>query len=243
MMDSFESILDESISALQAGVSIEDILAEVPDYSAELRPLLYAATILTDPNPALVPEERKAALQAEYMARAAELPPVVPTLGQKLQAIFRIAGRRLTPEAVLNDLVTVSITIILTLTMTGLILTYLARDTIPGDFLYGVKRISEDIQLSLTFSRERRVLLADTFNQRRLLEIEQLLELNRVAVVEFEGNLETKAENLWIIEGLPIVLTADTQLEGDLREGDKVIIIGLLGTNNVLEADIITAVE
>ncbi len=38
MMDSFESILDESISALQAGVPLEEILAEVPEYAEELRP-------------------------------------------------------------------------------------------------------------------------------------------------------------------------------------------------------------
>ena len=41
MTDRFESILDESISALQAGVPLEEILDEVPEYAAELRPLLY----------------------------------------------------------------------------------------------------------------------------------------------------------------------------------------------------------
>jgi hypothetical protein len=191
----------------------------------------------------LVPEERKAALHAEYMARAAELPAVSPTLGEKVQAVFRIARRRQTRQAVLNDLITVTITIILTLTMTGLVLNYLAHDTIPGDFLYGVKRFSENIQLPFAFSQGRRATLTDKFNQRRLAEIEQLLKLKRVAVVEFKGNLETKAENLWIIEGFTIVLSIDTHIEGDPREGDKVEVIGLLGTNNVLVADTIKAVE
>jgi hypothetical protein len=70
MTDQFEALLDESISALQAGVPIEEILAEVPDYATELRPLLYAATVLADPKPDLVPEERKAALRAHYMELA-----------------------------------------------------------------------------------------------------------------------------------------------------------------------------
>ncbi len=48
MTDRFETILDESISALQAGVPIEEILAEVPDYALELRPMLYAAMLLAD---------------------------------------------------------------------------------------------------------------------------------------------------------------------------------------------------
>ena len=83
MTDRFESILDESISALQAGVPIDDIIAEVPEYATELRPLLYAATLLADPNPDLVAEERKAALRSEYLKEAADLPPVSPTLASR----------------------------------------------------------------------------------------------------------------------------------------------------------------
>jgi len=58
-MDRFESILDESISALQAGVPIDEILAEVPEYANELRPLLYAATVLADPNLNWSPKSEK----------------------------------------------------------------------------------------------------------------------------------------------------------------------------------------
>ena len=57
MADRFESILDESISALQAGVPLEDVLAEVPEYATELRPLLYAAMVLTEPKPDLAPAD------------------------------------------------------------------------------------------------------------------------------------------------------------------------------------------
>ena len=97
MSDSFESILDESISALQAGVPVEEILAEVPEYAAELRPLLYAAAVLADPNPTLVPEERKSALRAEYIKQVADLPAMTPlTFTEKIKAGLRIMQRRLT---------------------------------------------------------------------------------------------------------------------------------------------------
>jgi hypothetical protein len=244
MTDRFESILNESISALQAGVPIDEILAEVPDYANELRPLLYAATILADPNPELIPEERKVALRTEYMKQVAELPAISsPTFGEKTQAIFRVIRKRLTRKAVLNDLITITITIILTVLMAALLLNYLSVDTLPGDFLYGAKRISENAQLALAFGEERRTELENRFNQRRLREIEQLIEQNRAAVVQFRGVLETKGENLWVIEGYTIFLPTDIEIENNVQEGDIVEVIGLLRTNNVLVADTIRVVK
>ena len=199
--------------------------------------------ILAEPNPELVPEERKAALHAEYMAQIAELPPPRITFSQKFQAISHIISRRLTRTAIINDLITVSITILLTLIMTALILNYAAQDTLPGDFLYGVKRISENTRISFTFSEIRRAELETTLNQTRLAEIQQLIQLKRAAVVEFRGVIETRTENLWIIEGLIILLSDDTIVEGDPREGDPVEIIGLLRTNSVLVADTITLIK
>lgn len=239
MTDRFESILDESISALQAGVSIEEVLAEAPDYADELRPLLFAASLLADPKPELVPEERKAALRAQYMAQAAELKPVTPSFGEKFAAVSRIMKRRLTRKAVFNDLVTVSITVILTLIMVALVLSFVSRDTLPGDFLYGVKRISENTQLIFTTNNENQAQLEDTFNQRRLDEIEQLIQQKRAAVVQFKGTLETKGENLWVIEGHTIFLPQDVIIEGNPEEGDTIEITGFLRTNNVLVADTI----
>jgi len=239
MTDRFESILDESISAMQAGVSIEEVLAEAPDYADELRPLLFAASLLADPKPELIPEERKAALRAQYMAQAAELKPVTPSFGEKFGAVSRIMKRRLTRRAVLNDLLTVSITIILTLAMVVLVLSFVSQDTLPGDFLYGVKRLSENTQLIFTTNNERQAQLGDTFNQRRLDEIEQLVQQKRAAIVQFKGTLETKGENLWVIEGHTVFLPQDMVIKGAPQEGDMVEVIGFLRTNNVLVADTI----
>ena len=244
MTDRFESILDESISALQAGVPIDEILTEVPEYADELRPLLYAATVLADPNPKLIPEERKKVLRTEYLKQVTELPAISsPTFGEKTQAIFSVIRKRLTRKAVLNDLFTITITIILTLLMAALLLNHLAVDTLPSDFLYGAKRISENVQLSFAFGEERRTELENSFNQRRLKEIEQLIEQNRAAVVQFRGILETKGENLWVIEGYTVFLPTDIEVEGNIQEGDIVEVMGLLRTNNVLVADTIRVIE
>lgn len=243
MTDRFESILDESISALQAGVPIEDILAEVPDYAAQLRPLLYAATLVADPNPELIPDERKAALRAEYLEQAAELSPASPTYGEKLKAVTRIIRRRTSRQAVVSDLVTITVTIILTLAMVAVILNFMATDSIPGDFLYGIKQGSEKTQLFFTFSEEGQDGLIEEFNKRRINEIDKLIEENRAAVVEFRGTLEAKGETFWIIEGYNISLPADADLKGDPQEGNRVEVIGLLRANNLIVADSIKKID
>lgn len=239
MTDSFESILDECISALQAGVPVEDILAEVPEYAAELRPMLFAATLLADPRPELVAEERKAALKTEYLAQAAQLPPVHPSRMEQMRAAWHIIKRRLTLKAVLSDLATVTITVVLTLAMAALVLSYAAQDTLPGDWLYGVKQLSEQTRLLVTLNAADKQVLRDEFNQKRLAEIEQLISQKRAAVVRFSGTLETKGENLWVIEGLPVFLPNDAVVEGNPHEGDKVAVVGFLRTNNVMVADTI----
>lgn len=240
-MDRFESILDESISALQAGVPIEEILAEAPDYAQELRPLLYAAMVLADPNPTLVPEERKDALRTQYLAQAAALPPVSPTFGDKIRAVTHITRRRLTRGALFNDLVTVGLTVGLTLIMTALIISFAARDSLPGDLLYSAKRISENIRLSLTFDDRQRTELTNMLNHERIAEIEQLIRLDRTAVVQFKGVLDTRGENLWVIEGLTVFLPEEgLVIHGDPQEGDVVDVVGFLRINNVLIADTIS---
>jgi hypothetical protein len=242
--DRFEAILDESISALQAGVPLEDILAEVPDYAAQLRPLLYAATVLADPQPQAVPAERKAALRAEYLKQVADLPAIpAPTLGQKAGAIWHIIRRRANRKAVLSDLATVIITVLLTLLMAALLLTYVAQESLPGDSLYGLKLFSEQIQMGLSSDSNRRAELDEQFNQRRLAEIEQLIQQNRPAVVQFRGTLETKGENLWIVSGLTIFLPDDVTLTGQPAEGDRVEVTGFLRTNKVLVADTVDRVD
>lgn len=243
MTNQFESILDECITALQAGVRIDDILAEVPEYVNELRPLLYAAALLADQDPILVPAKQKAALRAKYMDEVASLPAQPPPLSERIQAVYHILKRRLTREAILSDLVTVTITAVLTITMSLLMLNYVAIDAIPGDVLYRFKRASENLQLTFAWSDAQQQTLEYSFAQRRLYEVEQLLQQNRAGLVEFSGVVESQGENLWLIEGYPVVLPEDANLKGEIHIGSTVRVIGFLRTNRDLVADTIEVVE
>jgi hypothetical protein len=127
--------------------------------------------------------------------------------------------------------------------MAVLILNFMAVDTIPGDFLYGMKRASENARLTLTLDEDRQSELELEFDQRRLREVEQLIEQDKVAVVEFKGTLETKGENLWIVEGHTVFIPPDIENEDGIQEGDFIEVIGLLRTNNVVVADTIDKVR
>jgi hypothetical protein len=243
MTDKFEAILDESISALQAGVAIEDILAEVPEYAGELRPMLYAAMLLADPKPELLPDAQKETLRGEYLAQVATLPPVHPTFSEKVTAATHVIRKRATPRTVVSDLLTITITVMLTLLMAMAILGYTARDSLPGDVLYGLKLATEQTQLLLTFNEAQQQSLRQRFNQSRLDEIQQLSRLNRAAVIKFSGMLETKGDSLWVIGGLPVFIPDDARVDRDLREGATVKVVGLLRSNNVLVADSVEPVE
>lgn len=244
MTNQFESILDECISALQAGVPMEEVLAEVPDYASEIRPMLYVATAVTDPNPVLIPNQQKATLRAKYMEQVVNLPPpLAPSLKEKAQAGFHIAQRRLTRRTVLSDLMTIMITALLTLIMTLLMLNYAALDTVPGDLLYRFKRTSEDIQLALSWSDSHQQTLMEQFNHRRLQEIDHLLQQGQANMVDFRGTLESQGNNLWIIEGYPVVLPDNVAIDGHPQVGSQVQVIGFLRTNRDLIADTITLIE
>jgi hypothetical protein len=123
------------------------------------------------------------------------------------------------------------------------ILTYTAQGSLPGDLLYGVKQATEQTRLLFTFDKNQHAQLREQFNQQRLDEINQLILLNRAAVVRFFGTLETKGENLWVIEGFPIFLPEDADIDKNVQEGDTVEVIGILKSNNVLVADTVRAVE
>ena len=85
--------------------------------------------------------------------------------------------------------------------------------------------------------------MEEKFNQRRLDEIQQLIQHKQAAVVQFKGILDAKGENVWIIEGYTVFLPQDIIIQDDIQEGDRVEVIGFLRTNNVLVAETIKSLK
>lgn len=81
---------------------------------------------------------------------------------------------------------------------------YASAGAIPGDMLYPIKRINEQIQWSLTFRDMDRVRLRKELAERRREEALRVLSLGRRVRWQFEGVLESAADASWVVSGVEV---------------------------------------
>ena len=87
---------------------------------------------------------------------------------------------------------------------------YAAAGSLPGDPLYGVKRLEESLQLALTFGEVQRGAYQQRLEERRRAEVQALLAERRMGVaVAFTGDLERATEGRWLVAGVAVALPAE----------------------------------
>jgi hypothetical protein len=99
-----------------------------------------------------------------------------------------------------------------------------AAGSLPGDTFYPVKRLTENMRLSLTLSSAARTRLQAEFVQERQQEVRSVLDARRSTKVEFQGLLEQKEDGYWIVGGLPVTLDDDTVVEGQPAVGAAITV-------------------
>ncbi|MEZ4593267.1 MAG: DUF5667 domain-containing protein [Chloroflexota bacterium] len=204
MNDVPESLLQESLDLLEQGLSIEQILARYPDQAEALRPFLQTAAQLAvlAPQPSLAAKQRS---QKAFLAHAESLKgtPVQPSPWYRLRQI-------------LLPLVSLAVVLILF----GATAVSVSGSAIPGDTLYPVKRLVEDVRLSRADSPETAVALAETRRQERIREVQTLLRTGRAAETEFEGEVQAMQTDQWTVAEIDIQLNAETRITGLPRLGE-----------------------
>jgi len=108
---------------------------------------------------------------------------------------------------------------------------------LPGDSLYPLKRVVEDISVYLVRNREIRQEYENTYSKQRVDEINRLIMLNRKQQISFEGVLESQNDTNWMVSGISVILQANTTFIGG---GEKV---GLYDVASVVEVEGITNSE
>ena len=161
-----EDILHTSLELITQGASIDECLARYPDYAAELEPLLTVAiSVRARLTPGLSHMARgriRAAVLAEWDRRSAPkqwrwpLPVLVP----------RWAA------------VAASVVVVLMASGTGTVLA--SSSSVPGDPLYPVKQVREDVQLWLTRSPEAKADFYTRLVRRRSEELKGLALAGKV---------------------------------------------------------------
>ena len=160
-------VLDQCIAGLRAGqVTVEDCLQEYPEYAGTLAPLLrHAAQLIHFPPPAAMPVAAVDALERRLLKRTDQIARRRPAKLASFWAWLQGASLR-------RQFATLAVTVLLVLVGTWLV--FASASSLPGEFLYPVKRLNESLTLAFTIRHAARAELHLALAGRRLSEIEAL---------------------------------------------------------------------
>ena len=164
-----KAILDQCLHEMSTrGETVERCLQRYPQYAQQLAPLIQAADRIQKTRHPRLSVSASKAIEQRLLKRAAEL---------------RRSRAKPSPWPLpfsLRPLATVAATLIVVLALVlagGGGIVYASTDSLPGSPLYGVKRATEQVQLSLTPAGTSRAELHIKFAQRRLEEVQALAEI------------------------------------------------------------------
>lgn len=206
--------LEKCIDILMHGGTIEDCFSQFPDLSPEVQDNLKTANEMirlseNEISPELMARSRARMIEraASYRGMRRNQKPGEEKWLLKLKRAFSIL-----PSSTLlagRVLIVIGITVLLIIFSRGLMIT--SAKSLPGDSLYPVKRAVEDIQVYLSPNQQHRLEHEENFNQVRVGEVISLLDLKRTQQVSFEGILEKKGKNQWIVSGITVAIQPETK--------------------------------
>lgn len=211
------NIFDECVDRLAAGESIDACLVDFPQVADVLRPMLETGLLV---QRARVPSAETAEAQARVRPRFEEALRAAPI-------------RRIYP---LRRLVTLAASLLIVLFVAAGGATAYAQNALPGDALYGLKLFSENARLAISGEG-----LRQQFAERRVLEVRELLAINRVESVVFQGILSSQDGFNWVVAGIAVQVNAATTGAETVNVGDLIEVRGV--TVGVVIAQEIVLIE
>lgn len=161
MKRKIEEILDQLVAEMNKGRNIDDCLREYPDHADELRPLLHLVQQIT----ALPKPEPDANLLEAVISKARK-----SSIEQQARRGFSFR------RSVIQNPVLVRVFAVVTLLfVAGATTVSVSAHSLPGDLLYPVKKLAEDVQYFITVDAEGRARLHVRFADRRTYELSCLL--------------------------------------------------------------------
>ncbi len=212
--------LEQALEQLETGEELDSILAAYPVHAVQLKPILQAALkVLPDPSQPVSPEVLNRS-RTRILAHANQLRQDQPahTAWGSLQRLVIALG----------------IALVFLLSWGGLMVT--SARTLPGDQLYPAKLTLEKVRLGLTFSSENHKQVEELYQSRRVDEVQQLLELGRIVLVEFDGVVEDQQPGAWLISGIRVRLNPTTVVIGEILPGMTTEVEGLTQLDGTIQA-------
>lgn len=204
-------VLENCFQRMDQGETLDSVLAHYPGLAGELRPLLEAAILARSTSRENLPVGVLARQRARGLALAADLlqgknPPFV--LGRFWRPVIMVLSVIVILVIGTNNLLTAS------------------AQSLPGDTLYPVKRSVESTQLRLVSDPVKKLELEHTFSQRRVDETKSLISEERLEEVEFTGVVVSQSDGEWLVSGVKVVVTNQTEIEKGINLGDVIEVKG-----------------
>lgn len=226
-----EDILDQAIARLVAGENPEAILASFGPEADWLAPMLTLAAGVRSLGEALPVPPAEASLAA-LLAAAERIAPASPTWPAPRPWWERLAEGLRLPAGGIPRLAATAASVVLAVVVLTLgsalflgTTTAAAQGVLPGQPLYPIKRLGEEMVLRLPQSSQSRDVILTQIEERRREEVYRLLDQRLEARVTFQGEVETLSTNHAVVSGIPIQVTGETQIEGPLAVGAWVQVV------------------
>ncbi len=207
-MSNLHEVLEICLQEIERGADIDTVLFRYPEFADELRPILEAsvgARSMAVPAPSVEVVRRNRLKVLRHAAQLREAKAKWSARRTWLVSLRRVA---------------VTLVVVAALFVSGTTLVRAASTTLPGDNLYPVKRTWEEVLLLFTFNVQQRDALEVEHENERLHELQELFAEGRSAEVEFAGLVTAQNGNEWVVSGIPVVISAQTEIR------DQEIVIG-----------------
>ncbi|MBN1402807.1 MAG: hypothetical protein JXA74_18335 [Anaerolineae bacterium] len=113
-----------------------------------------------------------------------------------------------------------------------------SAQALPGGGLYPVKRALERARLNLTRDEARRLEYMQELAERRRQEVRAVVEGDRSAEVQFQGELESSHDSFWIVDGIEVEVGAQAIELGPSLVGQVVSIMAQVEEGHIRASDI-----
>ena len=209
------------IQQVLEGADPAETLQRFPQWAAEFRPLLEAASAGQALGGRIqVPQAAQARNRARFLAEA--------------RALSQKAARR--PAWGFFRLAPVALLLVLVIFFSGASTIAGAAQSLPGDALYSLKLLTEKTRLRLVRNPQARLELEQSFDRQRLEEVDELINQSRTAPVTFAGDLEQTQSGDWYVGDVRVVVGSGTQISSDVKPGIYVGVEGLLQADGSVKA-------
>jgi hypothetical protein len=226
-----EDMLESAIERLAAGESLDAVLASSGADADWLEPLLDTAAGVrglrqTVPVPPAEASLAAFLAQAEHMAPAPAAVATSAPWWERLLASLSLPAAGF-PRLASTALATVLLVVILTLGSAIFLGNNIAaaQNVLPGQPLYPIKRLGEEVTLRLPQSSEDRDAKVSEYEERRRDEIHLLLGDQLEAQVAFRGEVEALGPNKMVVGDISLAVSEDTQIQGPLEVGAKAVVV------------------